>query len=135
MPDTKAAWGERAFLVAWIVGLVVLAWSGTRVDGYKLHVLDVPLPHPYPWSGVGAMAGVFTGELLVFYAVLRPLTYDRSWVRALAALGLALLLAAGFGATLMHGPPYMIFHWLLLAVGVVVLFVLACLSIVARLRR
>lgn len=121
-------------MVSWLVGLALLAWSGTSVDAYKLHVLDVPLPHPYPWNEVIVMAAVLTGEHLVLYAVVRPLSYDRSWGRALAALGMTLLLATIFGVLLMHAPPYMMMHWLLLAAGALAFLVLACVSLVGRLR-
>lgn len=39
------------FLLAWLGGIAVLVWAGTRVDGYLLNVQGVPLPHPYPTSG------------------------------------------------------------------------------------
>jgi hypothetical protein len=42
------AWSSWPFAVFWLVGIAVLAWSDFEVDLYKLQVLNIPLPHPYP---------------------------------------------------------------------------------------
>ncbi len=125
MPASRLHLGERLFVLGWLVGVAVLAWSGTHVDAYRLHVLDEPLPHPYPWRGVATMTATFTGEVLLLYAIIRPITYQRSWARALAGLFVSLLLVFGFGVVLLHAPPYMIAHWLLLAA-----MAFACLGLV-----
>ena len=136
MTSARTSSGERWFVLGWVLGLALLAWSGTFVDGYRVHVLDEPLPHPYPWGGVGTMMAVFTGEVLVLYAVIRPITYARarSWWRALAGLLVSLLLVFGFGVVLMHAPPYMFLHWLLLAVMALACLVLLGVSALSRLR-
>ena len=114
------------FALLWLVGIAAVAASGFSVDGYKLHVMQVPLPHPYPLTGVVNTSCVLTFELAVIYAVMRPATYDRSWGRALSAVFVA---AIGFLfslATLMHAPPYWGAHCLLLfclTVGLIVLFI------------
>lgn len=112
------------FVVAWLLGLAALAWSGTQVDGYKLHVMDVPLPHPYPTGGVITMAIVATVELLFFYAIIRPGSYRHAWGRALLAFVLGMIGLMASGIMLMHAPPYMFMHWMWLALVVLAFFVL-----------
>ena len=114
------------FALLWLVGIVVVVASGFSVDGYKLHVMQVPLPHPYPLTGVVNTSCVLTFAFAVIYAVVRPPTYNKSWGRALSAVFVA---AIGFLfslATLMHAPPYWGVHCLLLlglTVGLTVLFI------------
>ena len=103
----------------------MLWWGGTRVDGYRLHVLKDPLPHPYPWNDIIVMSMVLTVEAMVFYAVIRPESYRRSWGRALAAAILGLLLWVFIGLSLMHGPPYEFAHQLWLALATVSFVALA----------
>jgi len=122
------------FIGFWLVGAGITAWSGTRVDPYMLHVMGVPLPHPYPWQGVLLIIGIQTIEVLLFYALVRPGSYQRSWVRALLALLLSLMLLGFFGASLMHAPPYMVWHWLWIACASVTLLVLFSISVIQKLR-
>jgi len=122
------------FIGFWLVGTGITAWSGTRVDPYMLHVMGVPLPHPYPWQGVLLIVGIQTIEVLLFYALVRPGSYQRSWVRALLALLLSLVLLGFFGVSLMHAPPYMVWHWLWIACASVTLLVLFSISVIQKLR-
>ena len=131
----KLTRGEWAFLASWLLGLAVLAISGNQIDGYQLHVQRVPLPHPYPWRGIAVMVGVLSTEVLLFYAIIRPRSYDHSWLRALSALLVSLGLALFFGAQLMHAPPFMVWHWLVLACAVVSFLVLLSASVVGARRR
>ena len=98
--------------IYWLVGLVGLAWFGTRIDHYRLHVMHMPLPHPYPWRGVTDTAVIMTLEAMVFYLILRPRSYRLSRSRALGAFLLGLLLVVVFGVLYMHAPPYAAWHWL-----------------------
>jgi drug/metabolite transporter (DMT)-like permease len=104
-----------SFVALWALGVTLLLWSGTQVDGYKLYVLGEPLPHPYPWQGVFVEIGILSVESLAFYAVIRPESYSNSWLRALASLLLSLGLLVFFGLMLMHAPPHAVWHWLWLA--------------------
>ncbi|MBC8073106.1 MAG: DUF819 family protein [Deltaproteobacteria bacterium] len=121
-PSMDTARRSSPFVVAWLLGVATLVWSGTRVDGYKLHVRDVPLPHAYPTDGVMAMVIVATVELLCFYAIIRPDSYEDAWGRALLAFVFGMFALMASGILLMHAPPYMIFHWLWLAVVVLAIF-------------
>lgn len=112
-----------AFLAAWLAGLALLAWAGTEVDGYALHVMHVPLPHPYPLAGVLRFAGLMTVELAIVYGILRPRTFDRSVGRLAVACGLGLPYALLLGVLTMHSPPYVAFHWLWFVLIEVALFV------------
>ena len=132
MKLTRAEW---VFLFSWLFGLAVLAISGNQIDGYQLHVLSVPLPHPYPWRGIAVIAGVLSTETLLFYAIIRPRSYQHSWLRAFSALLVSLGLAFFFGSLLMHAPPFMVWHWLLLACAVVCFLVLLCASAVGARRQ
>jgi hypothetical protein len=107
-------------------------WAGGQVDGYLLHVMNVPLPHPYPWRGVATIAGIQSIEVLLVYAVMRPWLHRISWRRARAGLLLALVLLLSFGVTLMHAPPFMVWHWIWLVGGSVALLVLLCVERATR---
>jgi hypothetical protein len=99
-----------------------------------LHVMGVPLPHPYPWQGVLLIVGIQSVEVLLFYALVRPGSYQRSWMRALLAFLLSIVLLGFFGASLMHAPPYMVWHWLWIACASVTLLVLFSISVIQKLR-
>lgn len=125
--------------VLWFAGVGAVVASGFSVDGYKLHVMDVPLPHPYPLSGVVVTSGAITVELALLYAVLRPATYASSWGRALCAVFVTTTTFVFSLATLMHAPPYRAVHSLFLlclTVGSIVLFFTsAALGLHGRFRR
>lgn len=109
----------------WLAGIAIVVASGFSVDGYKLHVMQVPLPHPYPLTGVVNTSLVLTFELALIYAVIRPATFNRSWVRALCAVFVAAMALLFSVVTLMHAPPYWGAHFLLLCgltAGLIVLF-------------
>jgi len=126
----------RTWIIAaiWAVGVATILWSGTKVDGYRLHVLQQPLPHPYPWSGVMLVIGIWLVESFTFYALLRPETYKRSWLRALGASLLSLGLFVFFGVALMHAPPYVVWHCLLLGLVSLATLGLLCVSAVNSFR-
>ena len=67
-----------------------LAFAALTVDwgqhpGFVAH----PELAPYPWNGVAVTLGVLAVEVAILYAILRPVTFHRSWGR----LGFALLYA------------------------------------------
>jgi hypothetical protein len=113
------------FALLWLAGTTAVVASGFSVDGYKLHVMQVPLPHRYPLSGVVTTSFALALELAVIYAVIRPATYNRSWGRALCAVFLATIAFLLSVASLMHAPPYWGAHSLFLlclTVGLIMLF-------------
>jgi hypothetical protein len=128
---TRRSW---VFLAFWFVAVGVTAWSGTRVDAYMLHVMRVPLPHPYPWQGVLLIIGLQTIEVLVFYAIIRPESYRRSWLRTLVALLMSLALVGFFGIQLMHASAYVVWHWLWIAFSSGAFVVLLGISVTQTLR-
>jgi hypothetical protein len=132
---TNRARHRLPFVIAWILGIASLAWAGTLVDGYQLHVRSLPLPHPYPTRGVLMLAGIATAEILLLYAIIRPSSYSLSWKRALLALLFGIVLLSSFGATLMHAPPYVFTHWLWLAVVTISIIVFLCATLVGLLRK
>ncbi|WP_271253474.1 hypothetical protein [Pseudanabaena sp. Chao 1811] len=122
------------FVVFWGVGVIVLGMSGFQLDSYKLGVLKVPLPHDYPLQDILTMIGVMSIEVLLFYVVIRPTTYRRSWGRALIALITAIFMVLLFGMVLMHSPPYMGWHWLWLVSVTFALFILFVVSTIQTLQ-
>ena len=126
------AYAVPPFVVFWLIGVTIVAWAGGQVDGYLLHVMNVPLPHPYPWRGVATIAGIQLIEVLLVYAVMRPRLHRISWRRARAGFLLALVLLLSFGVTLMHAPPFMVWHWIWLFGGSVALLVLLCVERATR---
>jgi hypothetical protein len=63
---------------------------------------------------------------------MRPWLHRISWRRARAGLLLALVLLLSFGVTLMHAPPFMVWHWIWLVGGSVALLVLLCVERATR---
>lgn len=116
------------FALLWLAGTSAVVAAGFSVDAYMLRVMRIPLPHPYPLSGVVTTSVALALELAVIYAVLRPATYDKSCGRALGAAfvaAIAFLLSLVF---LMHGAPYwgaycLVLFWLTL--GLLVLFLVS----------
>jgi hypothetical protein len=110
--------------VLWLTAIACVVSSGFSVDGYKLHVSGIPLPHPYPLAGVVATSLALTLEFGTIFALIRPATYAQSWGRALCATVFA---AVAFltSALSLHRPPYLAVHSLVvlgLTVGLAVLF-------------
>jgi hypothetical protein len=120
------------FAIFWLVGVGIVVWAGGQVDGYKLYVMRVPLPHPYPWSHVLMTIGIQSVEVALFYALIRPESYSRSWIRALLALVLSLALSIFFFFMLMHAPPFAVWHWVWLAFASVVFLTLLGVSVFRR---
>src|SRR6187399_1339525 len=129
---------QAVFALLWLAGIAVVVASGFSVDGYKLHVMQIPLPHPYPLTGVVNTACVLSFELALIYAVIRPATYNKSWGRVLCAVFVAVIALLFSVATLMHAPPYWGAHFLLLCgltAGLIVLFLAtAGMTLYSRLR-
>ena len=128
---TRRSW---IFVALWAVGIVLLLWAGTRVDGYQLHVRGIPLPHPYPWAGVLTVCAAMSIEMLIFYGLIRPESYQRSWGRALCATAGGTSLVLFFGLGLMHSPPYVFSHWLWLAISTLAFLLLSAMSAVGAAR-
>jgi len=126
-------YGSKAFALIWLAGVAGVVAAGFSVDGYRLHVMQMPLPHPYPFEGVAAFCGAITVEVALLYAVIRPATYDRSWGRALFAIfvsGAAFLLTV---VTMMHAPPYWGAHGLFLFCLTLASMLLFLVSVASRL--
>ena len=77
---------RRYFLVLYWLAFVALAVDFGQYPGY------VPNPElqPYPWKAVMLTCALLAVAVAILYAILRPVTFHRSWGR----LGLALLYAA-----------------------------------------
>ena len=131
----RITWRSWIFVALWAAGVALLLWAGGQVDGYRLHVQDVPLPHPYPWSGVLSLGAVALVETGVFYAVLRPESYRDAWGRALSAAAVGAVLLVVFGLGLMHAPPYVFAHWLWLCAATLGFLVLSAASAMRVARR
>ncbi|MCB9640596.1 MAG: hypothetical protein H6727_16990 [Myxococcales bacterium] len=104
----------------WLVGVSLMCWAGTQTDGYKLHVMHIPLPHPYPLTGVLSFVGIVTLEVGVLLIVMRPWSYHSEWTRLVLAMTLQGSLLFFFGVALIHAPPYMVWHWMWLLGGLVI---------------
>ena len=123
----------RAFALpaVWLVGVVAIALSGIATDQYLLYVRGIPEPHPYPLGGVALFIGIATFECFIAWAILRPKSYNRSWLRALFAGCFVVLALMFFAMGLIHSPLYIFVHALWLAFGSVALIVLILWSAVA----
>ena len=119
------------FAAYWLAGIALLLWSGGQPNLYRVHVMKVPLPHPYPWEGVLTFMAIASVEVLFVLFVIRPWSYRRSWPRALFAFVVSLVFVVLF-APIMHMPPFIGWHWLWLVVGSFALFVLFCSSLRRR---
>ncbi len=122
---------NRLFAALWLAGVASLVASGFGIDGYMLYVMRIPLPHHYPLSGVLSASLALTLEFGLIYALLRPSTYARSWGRALCATAVAAIASLASVLSLMHAPPYLVTHCLILScltVGLVVLFLVSALA-------
>jgi hypothetical protein len=117
-----------------MIGVVAIAISGTATDQYLLYVRGIPEPHPYPWEGVSLFIGVATLEWLLVWAILRPRSFNRSWLRALVATGFVTLAVVYFGLALMHSPLYMFVHFLWLLTAWLALVLLTIWSGIAAIK-
>jgi hypothetical protein len=126
---------NKLFTLLWLASVASLVASGFGVDGYMLYVMRIPLPHPYPLTGVLSDSFALTLEFGLIYALLRPSTYARSWGRALCAAAVGGIASLASMLSLMHAPPYLVTHCLILwclTLGLVVLFLV---SVVATVRK
>jgi hypothetical protein len=109
-----------------LLGVALVLWGGTWLDGYQLHVLQVPLPHPYPWRGVLVFASIVLVESLALIAIL---SFEAAHPRLsrVAALALATGLWLLFALTLMHAAPYMTAHffWLTMTAASLTIWIAA----------
>ena len=130
---------NKIFATLWLAGVASLVASGFSADGYRLHVMRIPLPHPYPLTGVLSTSFALTLEFGLIYALLRPSTYARSWGCALCAIAVAATAWLASALSLIHSPPYLFTHCLILlclTVGLVVLFLVSSVAAFRhRLRR
>jgi len=74
---------RRYFLAIYWLAFAILAVDWGQYPGF---ILD-PVMQPYPWREVGVTWGVLAVQVAILYAILRPVTFQRSWGR----LGFALL--------------------------------------------
>jgi len=117
----------------WLLSLPAYWWAGMSPDTYANAALHI---YPaYPVRGVLTFIAITTVELLVLYAIIRPMTYSRSWKRAAAALLLFFPWLVVCAVLLMHQPPYVFMHFLWLLLFNVILSVICLYSIVAGLTR
>ncbi|HTQ03856.1 MAG TPA: hypothetical protein VMI54_08360 [Polyangiaceae bacterium] len=130
----KLSLAHKIFAALWLAGIAALVTSGFAVDGYKLYVARIPLPHPYPLGGVLSTSLMLTFELGFVRAVLRPASYARSWWRALCAAVVTAIASLDSFLSLMHAPPCLATHCLVLMCLTVGLFGLFLASAVAALR-
>src|SRR5262245_49947329 len=124
----RYAYAVPPFVVFWLIGITMVAWPGDQVHGYLLHAVQVPWPHPYPWPCDATIAGIQSIQVLLGSAVIRPWLHRICWRRARAGFLLALVLVLSFGVTLMHAPPFIVWHWIWLVGGSVALLVLLCIE-------
>ena len=121
-------WRSSLFAALWLVGVAVLLWAGAQGDGYSTAVRGAQTS--YPWAGVLTMGAILSGEVALFYALLRPESYRRSWGRALGTALAGVVLTVAFGLGLMHSPPHVYAHWLWVAGATVAFLALAVASAV-----
>jgi hypothetical protein len=118
----------------WFVGIILLFWGGAQIHGYRLHVMQIPLPHPYPWKTVLILIAIMTIEAAVLLAIIRPWSYDKSWIRSVVSFFVFLSFSFIFLFTLMHAPAHVLYHFLWLVVISIALLVCSIWSGISALR-
>jgi hypothetical protein len=112
----------------WVISIPFYFWGGTKPDYYKIYVRMIPLPHPYPWDNVLLVTAISFAEIMFVYLIIRPATYNKSWLRALVAFLLFSMWFYYMLPGLMHAPVYLFYHAYCQAI---IIFVLLCMFIVA----
>ena len=98
---------NRFLLPAYLfVGFFSVILRGFCLNPYLLHVRHIPLPHPYPLKGVLLVLMFMCIQVGMVAGVLRLSSYQHSWGRAVAAVGISMvfLIFALVGG--MHSPPF-----------------------------
>jgi len=115
---------KALFVIVGLVGVTLVAWAGLLPNPYMQAVMSIPPPHPYPFAGVASISAFIVTEVLAAYAIIRPGSFSRSWVRALCAFIIAVgFLVFGF-TQVMHAPPYIsAYLWWLIGVAGILLVV------------
>ncbi|WP_061278891.1 hypothetical protein [Leptospira interrogans] len=121
-----------AFLFLWLFGVLLILISGKQPNPYLVHVRKIPLPHAYPWEEVLTYCLLITVEILVLYWILRPKTYNLSWLRSLSGSLFFFILGGAHLFTLMHAPSYMLFHCMYLFCIGIMIFVFSMWALVNK---
>ncbi len=119
--------------VLWACFAVLILVNGGRPDGYFLR--DFPAEQwQYPVKGVLIALAFSVGELALMTLILRPMSYSRSWKRALIAAIMFCVLFVMCALTLMHMPHYVVAHALWVLSLFVTSVVILGVSFVAAMR-
>ena len=125
----------RAFIfILWLSGAVAVICGGMLTDGYQTVALQLLEPQFYPIGGVAKMLAVVCIESAAIWAIIRPQSYVRSWLRSFFAFVFTGASGCFFGLSLMHAPPYQTLHFFWLALVSVFLLVTGFASAVAAAR-
>lgn len=71
-------------------------------------------------------------EILILYWILRPKTYNLSWLRSLSGSLFFFILGGAHLFTLMHAAPYMLSHCMFLFCIGIIMFILSIWSLVNK---
>ena len=101
--------GTKILIGLWVVLTALVAWDATGPDPYMERLSDISSPRTYPWAYPVTMF-LLGGVLL---ALLRPWQATHSFVRAIAAFVLCVVLEIFLVVSAMHAHPV---HGLLMVV-------------------
>jgi hypothetical protein len=108
--------------VIWIIGISCVVLLGFRDNPYLQHVNGPQAVYPY--KQVGQILFLITVQMILYWLILRPTSYRRSWGRALSAFVLSAGVTLWCAMGMMHASPARIawYYWLIaVTVGMLVL--------------
>src|SRR4030095_16701583 len=112
-----------------LFGVLLVAWGGRRdIIEPPPWVRVVPLEQAYPYIGVLFFGGVIAVESFIVWRILRPRSYDRSWLRAMLALLTVVAFFFSWSVMLVHSSHVYHAHVVWLGIGVLLLFSLTIAS-------
>ena len=129
----------RFVALAWVAGVTAMVAMARQPDPYKLHVMDIPPPHPFPWLEVLVFGLIMAAEAILLWFAVEPSLSPG--IRLRSGLATALFAVGSFVCILgsMHSSNAYWIHMLwLFALTVVTLLVTlgsAVLEIVGYFRR
>ncbi len=72
----------RLVALAWVAGITAMVAMASKPDPYKLHVMDIPAPHPFPWREVVVIGVIMTAEAFLLWLAVAPSLSPRVPIRS-----------------------------------------------------
>ena len=134
--DQRFPWRSIVYVACWTAAILMVFGFGTIPDSYEWSS-NSERPFFYPLIDVVWTAFLMVMQATVFYSILRPESYRRSWLRAFAALVVNAVLLLFYGSFAIGAPasPFYLWYvgWLFLhGVFMLVLFYVSTLKFLAE---